>query len=47
MNDFMLNKQEEIKLLANFDLGVEKALTEMSITDFYFHVLVKSKQKDG
>lgn len=47
MNDFMLNKQEELKLLSNFDLEQEKMFYEMSITDFYFHVLVKSKQKDG
>ena len=47
MNDFMLGKQEEIKLLANFDIKQERLFYEMSITDFYFHLLIKSKQKDG
>jgi hypothetical protein len=47
MNDFMLGKQEEIKLLANFDINQERLFYEMSITDFYFHLLIKSKQKDG
>jgi hypothetical protein len=47
MQDFIDQKYEEIKILANFDLTLESEYLKMSVYDFYFHVWVKSNQKDN
>lgn len=46
MQDFIDGKEEEIKILSNFDPTVEKQFFNMSVYEFYFHVWVKSNQKE-
>lgn len=45
MQDFLDNRYEEVKILANFDIEKEKAFYEMSVYDFYFHLWVKSNNR--
>lgn len=46
MQDFIDHKIEEIKILSNFDLSLESEFYRMSVYDFYFHVWVKSNNKE-
>lgn len=47
MQDFIDEKMEEVKLMADFDIEAERRLLELSVYDFYFHVFVKSENKRG
>lgn len=38
---------KEIKILADFDISLEKQLLALSIDDFYFHVWMKKDHQDG
>lgn len=46
MQDFIDKKLEEIKILANFDLSLESEFSKLSVYDYFFHVWVKSNQKE-
>jgi hypothetical protein len=47
MQDFIDRKLEEIKILTNFDLSLEGEFIRMSVYDYFFHVWVKSNQKES
>lgn len=42
MQDFIDERLEEVKILANFDVEKEQSFYEMSVYEYYFHVWVKS-----
>lgn len=44
MQDYIDERLEEVKILANFDVEKEQSFYEMSVYQFYFHVWVKSNQ---
>lgn len=47
MQDFIDTRAEEIKKLSNFDVEKESSFYEMSVYDFYFHLWVKSNNRDS
>lgn len=46
MQDYIDKKFEEIKVLSNFDISQESVFLNLSVYEFYFHVWVKSNQKE-
>lgn len=46
MQDYLDTRLEEIKILANFELSRESEFLGTSVYNFYFHVWVKSNQRD-
>ncbi len=46
MQDYLDARYEEVKILSNFDVEMEHSFYEMSVYDFYFHLWVRSNNKD-
>jgi hypothetical protein len=46
MQDYLDKRLEEVKKISTFDIEKEKSFYEMSVYDFYFHIWVKSNNKD-
>jgi hypothetical protein len=47
MQDFVDGRLEEVKILSNFEVEKESSFYEMSVYDFYFHLWVKSNNRDN
>lgn len=47
MQGYIDERLEEVKILANFDVEKERSFYEMSVYEYYFHVWVKSNNRES